>query len=81
MNAVLKPRPGSVTTDPIKTVTESGVYLLGNPSMSAFRRVSFNPLNGLLRVDVDNKSYNYTEEVSADNLTIEGRVLGKFERS
>lgn len=64
----------------IKSAIESGVYLVGNPSASAFRRISFNPINGMLHIDVDNKSYNYGEDISVDDLKIEGKVIGLFKR-
>nr|DAH13458.1 MAG TPA: peptidase [Caudoviricetes sp.] len=64
----------------IKSVTESGIYLLGTPSSSVFRRISFNPLSPVLHVDVDNKSYSYSEDVYPEKIKVEGRIIGVFER-
>lgn len=61
-----------------KDFVAAGVYLIGTPSASAFRRVSFDPLAGLYHVDVDNKNYSYAQDVKAEDLKIEGRVLGIF---
>lgn len=75
-------RPGSfVLVDTgIKEISESGIYLLGTPSSSVFRRISFNPMSPVLHVDVDNKSYNYAEDIYAEKIKVEGRIIGVFER-
>lgn len=61
-----------------KEFIAAGVYLIGTPSASAFRRVSFDPITGLYHIDVDNKNYNYAQDIEAVNLKIEGRVIGIF---
>lgn len=61
-----------------KEYVAAGIYLIGTPSASAFRRVSFNPLTGIYHVDADNKNYDYAQDVTAEELKIEGRVLGIF---
>jgi phage repressor protein C with HTH and peptisase S24 domain len=61
-----------------KEYVAAGVYLIGTPSASAFRRVSFDPIAGIYHIDVDNKNYNYAQDIKAEDLKIEGRVLGIF---
>ncbi|MBQ8465743.1 MAG: hypothetical protein IJ545_07030 [Alphaproteobacteria bacterium] len=61
-----------------KEFVAAGVYLIGTPSASAFRRVSYDPITGLYHVDVDNKQYSYGQDIKAEELKIEGRVIGIF---
>ena len=75
------PTPDGRTTEiDVLMIHESGIYLLGTPSSSVFRRISFNPLSPVLHVDVDNKSYSYSEDVYPEKIKVEGRIIGVFER-
>lgn len=64
----------------VKSVSESGIYLINTPTTQVFRRISVNPVTGNLYVDVDNKSYSYSEDVSVEKVQVAGRVVGVFQR-
>ncbi len=64
----------------IKTANESGVYLVGTPTLSSLRRILVNTVDNSAQVRVDNKTYDFSEELSLNNLPIEGRVIGIFKR-
>ncbi len=80
MTPILRPGEFVLVDSAVKSVSESGIYLINTPTTQVFRRISVNPMTGNLHVDVDNKSYAYAEEVSADKIQVDGRVVGVFQR-
>lgn len=80
MSPTLKSGDNVLVDTGIRTVVEAGIYLLGTPSSTAFRRISHNPVTGKLRVEADNKTYSYVEEVDPEKLSVRGRVIGIFHR-
>lgn len=64
----------------VNNVQDAGIFLLETPNAMVFRRLSLNPLSGKICITVDNQTYSYREEVSADALNIKGRVIGVFQR-
>ncbi len=80
MTPILRPGEYCLVDAGVKTVTEAGIYLIETPTSSVFRRISVNTMTGNLRVDVDNKSYGYSEDVTADKIKVIGRVVGVFQR-
>lgn len=64
----------------VRKFTGAGIYLIGAAQNPAFRRISLSPIDGRAKVDVDNKSYAYTEDADLESLSIQGRVIGIFHR-
>lgn len=56
----------------------SGIYAIGSEDNFALRRLSMNPLRNTVIVSVDNKNYNYTEEVELQTINIIGFVMGRY---
>lgn len=64
----------------IRNFSGAGIYLLGLPHVPTFRRISLNPLNGRVKVNADNSTYDYSEETDISELQINGKVIGIFQR-
>lgn len=56
----------------------AGIYAIGSEDNFVLRRLSMNPLRNTIIVSVDNKNYNYTEEVEAQTINIVGLVAGRY---
>lgn len=56
----------------------AGIYAIGSEDNFVLRRLSMNPLRNTIIVSVDNKNYNYTEEVEPQEINIIGLVAGRY---
>lgn len=56
----------------------AGIYAIGSDDNFVLRRLSMNPLRNTIIVSVDNKNYNYTEEVELKEVNIVGLVAGRY---
>lgn len=62
----------------INKFSSAGIYAIGSDDNFVLRRLSMNPLRNTIIVSVDNKNYNYTEEVDLQEVNIVGLVAGRY---
>lgn len=65
----------------INRIKESAVYAIGPDRENAqIRRVTYNPISKKAILDVDNKFYKFSDEISPDDSHIQGKVIGVLSR-